>query len=124
MNYPLRRAAPALALSLAPLAASAEPATAASASGTPSYRSAFADYKPWQDLKQADWRALNATTTGAMGAMADMSGMLDISSNHSPGAMTGMSGIPAQSPSVAAPGASAAASTPPHAGHHMHGGGR
>lgn len=23
------------------------------------YRSAFADYQPWQDVKPADWRALN-----------------------------------------------------------------
>lgn len=47
-----------------PLAALAQPAPShpgkAGAPASPlTYRSAFADYKPWQDAKPGDWKALN-----------------------------------------------------------------
>jgi hypothetical protein len=80
------------------------------AADTPHYRSAFADYKPWQDVRPGDWRALNDALKG--GSMAGM-------------AMPG-DGLPtaAAPPSAAAHGHAppGAASTPMHAGHAMKGG--
>ena len=47
-----------------PLVALAQPASVDSVQPSAStaqlkYTSAFADYKPWQDIKLGDWRALN-----------------------------------------------------------------
>jgi len=63
MKNSLKRLAPAVALCV-PFAVLAQ--TAASGPGTAgalapqlTYRSAFADYKPWQDTKAGDWRAMN-----------------------------------------------------------------
>ena len=44
-----------------PLAALAQPnpADPLAPANPHCYQSAFADYKPWQDLKPGDWRALN-----------------------------------------------------------------
>ena len=69
MNNLFRRLAPALAFCLPP-AALAEPAgvdpAQPSASAAPlKYRSAFADYRPWQDIKPGDWRALNDGLKGS-----------------------------------------------------------
>ncbi len=36
------------------------------------YQSAFADYKPWQDIKPGNWRALNDVVRDAPGGMAGM----------------------------------------------------
>jgi hypothetical protein len=63
MNTSLNWLAPAVALTF-PLAALAQPATADSGkvgalATPPAYRSAFADYKPWQDSKPGDWKAMN-----------------------------------------------------------------
>ena len=63
MNNLLRWLAPAMALCI-PLATLAQPATPdpgkPGATAPPlSYRSAFADYKPWQDTKPGDWKAMN-----------------------------------------------------------------
>jgi hypothetical protein len=52
MNTFFNGLASAMAL-CAPLAALAQPAPPLT------YRSAFADYKPWQDAKPGDWKALN-----------------------------------------------------------------
>jgi hypothetical protein len=106
------RWAPAVASCLAPfasaLAGSAEP-TPVAASAPPAYRSVFADYKPWQDLKPGNWRALNdalgSGEAGAMGAMHDMSGM------HGP---------PSSAPAASAPASAASAAA--HSAHHMQGG--
>ena len=40
-------------------AAQANPADPASAAPALRYQSAFSDYKPWQDIKPGDWRAVN-----------------------------------------------------------------
>lgn len=61
------------------------------------YQSAFADYKPYQDLKPGDWRAANDTVGKTAG-------------DHS-GRATGMT---SQHPPPAPPSA--------HTGHHMDGG--
>jgi hypothetical protein len=100
MNYLYRRLAPAL-VSCLPLVALAQPAgidpAQPSASAAPlKYRSAFADYTPWQDIKQGDWRALNDGVKG--------SGM----------ARHGMSAPPATVASAPA--------KPVHGGHQMPGG--
>ena len=66
------------------------------------YQSAFADYKPWQDTKAGDWRALNDAlwNTGAGG---------------------GHAGHAMPPPPVAAPAPGPKASAPSQGGHHMHG---
>lgn len=63
MNKILIRLAPAMALAL-PAAVVAQGGGAARSSpnteaGGLQYRSAFADYSPWQDVNPADWRAVN-----------------------------------------------------------------
>jgi hypothetical protein len=110
MNKLTRSLVPAMALCL-PLATLAQPAgTAASASAPPlQYRSAFADYKPWQDIKPADWRALNESVKGS--GMAGMAG-------HSMGA----SAPAAAGASASAAAGAASAPMPGHSGHRMHGG--
>jgi hypothetical protein len=120
MNNPLARWVTALASSLAPfvsaLAGSAD-STPAAASALLQFRSAFADYKPWQDIKPGTWRALNDALqrgeTGGTGAMHDMGSMHDMPTmhGHSP------SPIPAASAPASAPDSEAA-----HSGHHTHGG--
>jgi hypothetical protein len=78
MNYLIRRGAPALALSLAVCAhayADTALASPAAASAPQRYQSAFADYKPYKDIKPGDWRALNESVKGDSMAGMDMSGM-------------------------------------------------
>jgi hypothetical protein len=62
----------ALAVGLAmPLLAFGQASTTASApTSSPRYRSAFADYKPYQDIPAGNWRGLNDTVRDAGGAMA------------------------------------------------------
>lgn len=98
----------ALALGL-PLLASAQarradPTDARASSPVLRYESAFADYKPYQDLKPGDWRALNEAVGGAAGGHG----------GH------GMS-MPA-APAASAP--MPTASAPAHGGHPQHGGKR
>ena len=57
-------AAMALGLPLA-AAAQASPADPAAPAQPLGYQSAFSDYKPWQDIKPADWRAVNDTVRDA-----------------------------------------------------------
>jgi len=102
MNNILSRLAPAVALCL-PLVAVAQPGRADPAGSQASapalrYQSAFVDYKPWQDAKPGDWRALNDALQGNAGDHA----------GHS---------MPS-TPPAPAPKASA----PAHGGHPMHGG--
>ena len=71
MNNLLSRLAPALVLCL-PLLALAQPVRPDPTDAkTPApalrYQSAFADYKPWQDTKPGDWRALNDALRDAGG---------------------------------------------------------
>jgi hypothetical protein len=67
------------------------------------YRSAFSDYKPWQDIPPADWRAVNDTVRDAKPGGQRDQGLA--SSRTAPGA----------SPAPAAPAAAAGGG---HSGHH------
>lgn len=100
----------ALCLPLATLAQSgrADPAGVAASGPALRYQSAFAGYKPWQDLRPADWRAVNDKVRDAAAAGGGHSG-------H--GTSTPM----APSASAPAPKASAPAMRS-HEGHRMHGG--
>lgn len=110
MNNLLSWLAPAVALSL-PLLAIAQQGTNPTDSKAPAselrYQSAFADYKPWQDMKPGNWRQLNDNVAPKDGKGGGHAG-------H--GAAT----------APAAPAAKASAPAAPAAvgrqGHHMHGG--
>lgn len=71
-----------------PLLATAQGAKTESPKAAPqlSYRSAFADYKPYKDAPLADWRAVNDTVAGAPGGASGHAG-------HSMGGMKGMEGM-------------------------------
>jgi hypothetical protein len=136
MNHLIQRAAPALTLCLGALVAAHAQGSAAPQATTGAalpYRSAFADYTPWQDTRPGDWRALNDAVKGDSMSGMDMAGMKDM------GDMKGMSGkaghdgmpampAPAHAEQVHAP--AKAASTPAmpgpsaHSGHDMTGGHR
>ncbi len=107
MNKIFKGLAPALALSF-PLLSGAQQGSNPSDTKTEAplrYKSAFADYKPWQDITPGDWRQLNIAVQGAHG----MAG-------HNMGA-------PPPAAEASAPGTSASApQMPGHAGHKMHGG--
>ena len=74
MHHHLHRLAPALALCLPLLAVAqdrrSDPADPRAPAPALRYSSAFADYKPWQDIKPADWRAVNDQLRGAAGGAA------------------------------------------------------
>ena len=116
MNNLFLRLLPAAALCLPLLAIAqagrADPADAKAPAPPLSYRSAFADYKPWQNLEPGNWRELNDKVAPAPGK----------SSGH---AAHG----PSTSVVPAAPAAPAAAKAPAPAasaghGHGTHGGKR
>jgi hypothetical protein len=95
MNNLTRRAAPVMALWLAALGgALAQGGTAPqpAASAPLPYRSAFADYKPWQDTKAGDWRALNDAVKGESMSGMDMSNMKGMGDAKDMPEMPGMSG--------------------------------
>lgn len=80
------------------------------------YRSAFADYKPYKDTPAATWRQVNDTVAGAPGGASGHAG-------HGMGSMDAMEqpaapAVPASSPMPKKP----AAAMPPHGGQHPHGG--
>lgn len=112
MNNVFRRLAPAVALCL-PLAAHTqatrvEPADPKAPAPTLRYQSAFSDYKPWQDAKPGDWRALN----DGLGAPA---------ASRAGGAHAMPSAAGSSAPKAGMPGAE----KPAHADHqHQHGGHR
>lgn len=108
MNNLFTRLAPAVALCL-PLLALAQarrpdPSDAKAAAPALRYQSAFADYKPWQDAKPGNWRALN-----------DVLGGTGAGGGHAGHAM------PMTVPAAASAPASKA-SVRTHSGHHMQGG--
>jgi hypothetical protein len=108
MNDLFRRPALALVLCLplaAPAQIDAKPAGGGASASQLRYRSAFADYTPWQDIKPGDWRALNDSVKGA--------GM----TGHTMGSMA-----PAAAPASAPSPAASAPAMPGHSGHPMHGG--
>lgn len=57
----------AAALAGLPLVAAgrADPADPAASAPALAYRSAFSDYKPWQEIQPADWRVVNDTVRDA-----------------------------------------------------------
>jgi hypothetical protein len=63
MHFNFHRLAPAVVLCLPLLvsarAGRADPTDARASAPPLRYASAFADYKPWQDIKPGDWRAVN-----------------------------------------------------------------
>jgi hypothetical protein len=78
------------------------------------YRSAFADYKPYKDEPPADWRKVNEAVAPAKGGASGHAG-------HSMGGMKGMAPPP---PAGAASGAAMKPETglPMRDGKHPHGG--
>jgi len=112
MNNILPRLAPAVALCLPLLALAqavrpdlADPKTPAPALR---YPSAFADYKPWQDAKPGDWRAVNDKVRDAAAKGGGHAG-------HAMPAAAPAS-APAPAPKALVP------AMPGHGGHHQHGG--
>jgi hypothetical protein len=82
----------------APLLVLAQAASTASPQQSPqlSYRSAFNDYKPYEDAPPGNWRELNATVAGSpRGASGHAS--------HSMGGMTGMEMPAAPASAASAP---------------------
>lgn len=115
MNNLIRRLAPVVALCLpfSALAQAARPDPADPKTTAPAlrYSSAFADYRPWQDVKPGDWRALNDTLR------AQASGGGGHAGHAMPMAMPPAATPPA--PKAPRPAASAPGG---HAHHHHHGG--
>jgi len=91
-----------------PLAALAQPDPADPAAPTPPtrYQSSFADYKPWQDLKSGDWRAMN----NALGTAA---------AGH--GSHSGQAAAPAAAVQSSVTARAVSGQQPPAAGHGAHG---
>ncbi|TXI24886.1 MAG: hypothetical protein E6Q67_02010 [Roseateles sp.] len=111
MNYLFRRLAPAAVLCIPVLALAqagkADPADARSPGPALHYQSAFADYRPWQDAKPGDWRALNDNLRPEAAGGA----------GHGGHTMPGMpAAASAPTPSASQPIA------PAHGVHRMHGG--
>ncbi|HEX6703783.1 MAG TPA: hypothetical protein VF169_03405 [Albitalea sp.] len=102
MNHNISRLTTAVSLCLPLLATAqggrADPADAQASGSASRYQSAFSDYKPWQEIKPVDWRAVNDNVRDAAGDAM---------------------------PAPAAPAASAPTTKSPmpsHGGHQMHGG--
>ena len=74
------------------------------------YRSAFADYKPYKDTPLATWRVLNDTVAGASGG----------ASGHAGHSMSGMKGM--EMPAAPASGAMPMKPMPMNDGHPKKGG--
>lgn len=102
--------APVLALSLPSLVVAQQAdATDAKAPSTHlRYQSAFADYKPWQEIKPGNWRQLNDQVAPAAGAAGGHAGhnMRTTAPTAAPAPASKASELPAS----------------PHKGHDRHGG--
>jgi len=101
-----------------PLPATSQAAdTVAPRAATPlTYRSAFADYKPYKDAQPANWRALNDAVAGASDGASSHAG-------HGMGSMGGMKGMemPATPPAPAS-APMQLKTMPNHDGNHKQGG--
>lgn len=99
-------------------AAQANPADPGTSAPTLGYQSVFSDYKPWQDIKLADWRAVNDTVRDAAAKGGGHGG-------HGAAPASAPTPIPAAAPQ-AAPHPAAPRPAPPApqapAGHQGHGG--
>ena len=114
MHKFFNRLAPAMALCLPSLAFAqtgrSDPADAQAAAPPLRYSSTFADYKPWRDIKSADWRAVNDRVRDAAATAPAHAGQTGHAAAAAPAAAS------APRPKAAAP-----AMTGPHGQHH-HGG--
>ena len=81
----------------APFLAAAQPYKIEPPKTTPqlTYKSAFADYKPYQDAPLANWRELNDKVAGVPGGASGHAG-------HSMGGMKGMEMVPKPAASASA----------------------
>lgn len=141
MNNLIRRAAPVMVLCLAALGgarAQGGMAPQAAASAPLQYRSAFADYKPWQDTRPGDWRALNDAVKGDAMSGMDMSSMKGMGDRKGMADVPGVSGMAAHDvpmpvatkpvdaghshPPAKAASMPAMPEMPAHSGHDMKGG--
>jgi hypothetical protein len=98
-----------------PLLAAAQAAKteAPKAAAQLTYRSAFADYKPYKDAPLASWREVNDTVAGTPGG----------ASGHAGRSMGGMKGMEMPATPVAPASAPMPMKTMPnHDGHHKQGG--
>ncbi|HET9643702.1 MAG TPA: hypothetical protein VFP68_10180 [Burkholderiaceae bacterium] len=113
MNNFFQWLAAATALGL-PLLATAQPPSDP-ADGKPAsplrYPSAFADYKPWQDIRPGDWRQLNDNLRPAPGGDGHAGDRAAPTAAHA-------ADVAASAPATSAP------AVPTHQGGHMHGGQR
>jgi hypothetical protein len=115
MHKHFLRRVPAVAFCL-PLAAlaqggRADPADASASAPALRYQSAFSDYKPWQDLKPADWRSVNEKVRDAAASGGGHAGH-----NMMPTPMPTPPAASAPAPKASAP------AMPGHDAHRMHGG--
>ena len=104
--------------------AQANPADPGAAVPALGYQSAFADYKPWRDIKPADWRAVNDTVRdtkpsgGHGGHGATPASGSPASATPAPAAGQQPAPAPTPAPSPAAP--APAPQAPSHSGHGGH----
>jgi hypothetical protein len=104
-------------------AAQANPADSGAPAPALGYQSAFSDYKPWQEIKPADWRAVNDTVrdAAAKGGGHGGHGASPAGAPASaPAAAPPAAPQPAPRPATASPAPAAAPQAP--AGHQGHGG--
>lgn len=106
MNNLLNRLTLAMALGVAlpVIAQPSNPAPPEASSQPLRYQSAFADYKPWQDIKAGEWRRLNDNLAAKAGTAGGHAG-------HGSAAPATPAQPPASQPAA-----------PAHPGHHMQGG--
>lgn len=91
-------------------AAQANPADPAAPGPALRYRSAFSDYKPWQELQPGDWRALNDSVRAPGGA------------DDGGAATPEVKAAPAKPGSAPCAPAEQTQAGPSHGSHNMHGG--
>lgn len=100
-----------------PLMAAAQANPADPGAGAPAleYKSAFSDYKPWQDIKPADWRAVNDTVRDAAAKSGGHGGH-----GPAPGTAPAPAAAPAAAPCQTPPAAPAPQAPAGHEGHGSH----
>lgn len=115
MNTIFFRPALAMALSLPLVAAaqedSARPVDDAASAASLLYRSAFSDYRPWQEIRPGDWRALNDNVREVAARRGSSTHNGHLMGQPSPAA-----------PASAAPAEAPTSDRPSHGGPHEHGG--
>ena len=100
-------------------AAQADPADPGVPAPALGYASAFSDYKPWQDLKPADWRAVNDTVRDAA---AKSGGHAGHGAAPASAPTPQPSAVPQAAPRPAVPAPAPARAPQAPAGHQGHGG--